>query len=73
LLRLARQTGEVRYRDAAERTLRLFQPGIARSGGDTATLLMALAEALANRAGPVNIPACTDVGCSVAVGHADSM
>jgi uncharacterized protein YyaL (SSP411 family) len=73
LLRLARQTGEVRYRDAAERTLHLFQPGIARSGGGTATLLMALAEALANRAGPVNIPACTDVGCSVAVGHADSM
>jgi uncharacterized protein YyaL (SSP411 family) len=65
LLRLARLTGETRWREAAERTLRLFLPQIVRGGGGTATLLAALAEALATRAAPVNIPACTDVGCTV--------
>jgi hypothetical protein len=65
LLRLARLTGEVRYRDAAERALRLFQPQLARTGGGTATLLMALAEALAGPSESVNILACTDVACSV--------
>jgi uncharacterized protein len=65
LLRLGRLTGESRYGEAAERTLRLFLPQIAHAGGGTATLLMALQEALIIRSESVNILACTDVGCSV--------
>ena len=65
LLRLARLTGEVRYRNAAERALHLFLPQLVRPGGGTATLLGALEEALAYRPAPVNIPACTDVACTV--------
>ncbi|MBI4996610.1 MAG: thioredoxin domain-containing protein [Rhodocyclales bacterium] len=65
LLRLGRLTGEPRYGAAAERTLHLFMPQLVRAGGGTATLLIALEEALANRAAQVNIPACTDVGCTV--------
>jgi uncharacterized protein YyaL (SSP411 family) len=48
LLRLGRLLGEVRYLDAAERTLRLFQPWILRPSGGVSTLLTALGEALAS-------------------------
>jgi uncharacterized protein YyaL (SSP411 family) len=65
LLRLGRSTGERRYAEAAERTLRLFQPQLAPAGGGTATLLMALATALKVRSEPASIPACTAAGCSV--------
>jgi uncharacterized protein YyaL (SSP411 family) len=65
LLRLGRLTGDGRYREAAERSLHLFLPQIVRAGGGTATLLMALEEALESRLAPVNAPACTDVGCSM--------
>ena len=44
LLRLAEVLGDNRYRDAAERTLRLFAPTL--RGGGAATLLMAIDEAL---------------------------
>jgi len=47
LLRLGRLLGEPRYVEAAERTLRLFQPQIMRHSGGASTFLMALGEALA--------------------------
>ncbi|MBI5783901.1 MAG: thioredoxin domain-containing protein [Rhodocyclales bacterium] len=72
LLRLARLTGERRFGEAAERCLRLFLPQVARGGGGTATLLLALEESLASRAAPVNIPACTGVGCTVPEGFVDA-
>ncbi len=65
LLRLGRRQGDVRYVEAAERTLRLFLPQLARSGGGTATLLMALEEATARDDAPVNAPGCSDVTCPV--------
>ena len=66
LLRLGGLTGERKYIEAAERTLQLFQPQIARAGGNgSATLLMALEEWLALPVAEVNAPACTSVGCSV--------
>lgn len=45
LLRLGTLLGDTRYRDAAERTLRLFAPSL--QGGGAATLLMAVDETLA--------------------------
>ncbi len=47
LLRLGRLLGEVRYLEAAERTLKLFLPQIVRPSGGVSTLLTALDEALA--------------------------
>ncbi|MBI4757344.1 MAG: thioredoxin domain-containing protein [Betaproteobacteria bacterium] len=46
LQRLGHITGEVRYLDAAERTLQAFLPQMARQPAGFATLLMALEEAL---------------------------
>ena len=46
LQRLGHITGETRYLDAAERTLRLFYPGLAQRPGGCASLLMALEEAV---------------------------
>jgi uncharacterized protein YyaL (SSP411 family) len=66
LVRLGRLLGQDRYLDAAERTLRLFSSQVAQSGGGTATMLMALEEALAPRPDPaVNAMNCSDVSCSV--------
>jgi uncharacterized protein len=65
LLRQARLRSEIRYADAAERTLRLFQPQVVRASGGVATLLMALAEAVAWGDELVSPPACTDVTCPV--------
>jgi uncharacterized protein YyaL (SSP411 family) len=65
LLRLGRTRDESRYIEAAERTLQLFRPQLAAGGGGTATLLMALAEALHPADPAVNGPACTDVTCPV--------
>ncbi|MDH5576948.1 MAG: thioredoxin domain-containing protein, partial [Betaproteobacteria bacterium] len=44
LSRLAALTGDTRYADAAERTLRLFLPGVRAQPAGYATLLMALEE-----------------------------
>jgi len=65
LLRLGRTRNEPRYIDAAERTLQLFRPQLAAGGGGTATLLMALAEALHPAEPAVNGPGCSDVSCPV--------
>jgi uncharacterized protein len=46
LQRLGHITGESRYLDAAERTLRLFYPGLTRHPNGCASLLMALEEAI---------------------------
>jgi hypothetical protein len=46
LQRLGHLTGEARYLDAAERTLRLFYPALAQHASGSASLLMALEEAL---------------------------
>jgi uncharacterized protein YyaL (SSP411 family) len=46
LQRLGHATGEARYLAAAERTLRLYFPDMARQPGGFATLLMALEEAI---------------------------
>jgi uncharacterized protein YyaL (SSP411 family) len=46
LQRLGHLTGETRYLEAAERTLRLYYPDLARQPGGFATLLMALEEAI---------------------------
>ena len=46
LQRLGHVTGETRYLEAAERTLQLFYPALARQPGGYSSLLMALEEAL---------------------------
>ncbi len=59
LQRLGHLTGETRFLDAADRTLRLYYPDMARQPGGFATLIMALEEAITPPAvvvlrGPVN-------------------
>jgi len=46
LQRLGHITGETRYLDAAERTLQLFYPALMQHPGGSASLLMALEEAI---------------------------
>jgi uncharacterized protein len=64
LQRLGQRLGEVRYLDAARRTVEAFWPQIERQPAGCATLLQALEEILSSPAGAdVNAPACRDVNC----------
>ena len=66
LARLGRLTGWQRYREAADRTVRLFAPGPEHGTGGLATLLAALDETLSPP--DANAIACTDAGCTVPAG-----